>query len=449
MVHILARDVFLCLILDVYGDHDVVQSFVHTSWGSLKLAQLPSTLRMILWLWRLLRAQHEEYAKAADQTQSGAVASGTVWRSSNDGETSAVVGAGVDTDTTCCLSSTPVTDVVASLSVQEVLNHIKSAPPLRSMKELKTIEKVCNEGSAEGVDDVVEAVDLNVQCRSAEELWALTRLTALVRHAVALLTQQLLPLLGPAKDQTHNLAGEGKVNEPNHKLFAEFPHECVVLVPLDVCRTVRGFSLRQIVNMCSRRGRGLSTNGGHSCSISIIINPALPSSDNPHRSEKNRRLDKIQQARLAQHYESMVSTCKSQGGDPSFTGLSRCQQTQQQQKKESFSSFIRDASIGFDVQLMALCGGGVGYYLAYVRGCSANDCIVYAIVGLITMLFVDAILLILMLRRQDEKLHKERRRRSRWFRSESRQEKQRQREECLAGGYGDFSPEMLQSKKNA
>lgn len=71
------------------------------------------------------------------------------------------------------------------------------------------------------------------------------------------------------------------------------------------------------------------------------------------------------------------------------------------QPPETFGTFMKDVSIGLDMRLMSLAGGVVGYYLNYVRGASQSECIVAALIGVVSFMMLDALLLILRLRRED------------------------------------------------
>lgn len=69
--------------------------------------------------------------------------------------------------------------------------------------------------------------------------------------------------------------------------------------------------------------------------------------------------------------------------------------------KESYSMFMQGMSIGLDMRLMTLAGAVVGYYVMYSRGLGSDMCVIGAAVGAVVMLFVDAILLLIRLGRED------------------------------------------------
>lgn len=68
---------------------------------------------------------------------------------------------------------------------------------------------------------------------------------------------------------------------------------------------------------------------------------------------------------------------------------------------ESYSSFMKDLTIGIDMRLMSLAGGVVGYYVCYSRGQSVDMCLAGAAVGAVAMLLVDAVLLLIRLSKED------------------------------------------------
>lgn len=83
---------------------------------------------------------------------------------------------------------------------------------------------------------------------------------------------------------------------------------------------------------------------------------------------------------------------------------------QRERSARSYALFLRDASIGFDIQIMALTGAGVGYYMGHLRGLTTEWCTLYAVVGLVTMMLVDAVLIMIRMRRQDEAMLRARKR---------------------------------------
>ncbi|AAZ11652.1 hypothetical protein, conserved [Trypanosoma brucei brucei TREU927] len=464
MVYILAHDVVLCLLLDRHGDPTAVQSFVQNKWDSLRETQLPSTMSLVCWLWHSLKAKRGQQSGEIDEDEVGdgirvaTVPGGnspieTPYRARNAVEPSHaefVESPTLATSTSDCYpESTPLTSRVAKITVKQVLQWVKKARPTSDGHEFHfagEADEPSNHTSRER--------NVTTRCRTAEDLWVLTRLVALVRHAVATLMRQLLPLSCQTNGQRCDQAEEEEIEEDDHSRFTDFPHECVVLVPLHVCRSIRGLSLRQVIAICTQKQTVLSEWSKSRRSVSFIINPALPPTNNPHRAEKNKRLDRIQQAVFAQYYESMAhsSNRRANGAFNPVIPLHQdeAQGLQNRKQEESFSSFLRGASIGFDMQLMALSGGAVGYYLGYVRGRPANDCIVYATVGLVLMLLVDALLLILMLRRQDESLRRERQNRWKWLQPIGRDEKKSQRgEDYHAEGRGSVVAAALNAKKNA
>ncbi|GET86769.1 hypothetical protein, conserved [Leishmania tarentolae] len=193
--------------------------------------------------------------------------------------------------------------------------------------------------------------------------------------------------------------------------------------------------------------------------FALILNPAVTAmDDNPDRLSKNARIDAIDKA-ASKYYYTLLSArahgqtsehtwCAPPGASPASAaahqealrsslttvdmgeygvldpsrmrtpsclagaersllggagnGPSRVASASPETVAKSYALFLRDASIGFDIQVMALTGAGVGYYLGFLRGLSSEWCTLYAVVGLVTMMLVDAGLLLIRVRRQDE-----------------------------------------------
>ncbi|KAG5510210.1 hypothetical protein GH5_08317 [Leishmania sp. Ghana 2012 LV757] len=201
--------------------------------------------------------------------------------------------------------------------------------------------------------------------------------------------------------------------------------------------------------------------------FTLIINPAVTAmGDNPDRLGKNARIDAIDKASSKYYYALLATRAHGQASgysrsapsgasaasaaahkealrsslstvdigeygvlDPSRMrappslpdaaeslfrggggGLSAAVSTSSETVAKSYALFLRDASIGFDIQVMALTGAGVGYYLGYLRGLSSEWCTLYAVIGLVTMMLVDAVLLMIRVGRQDEAVLRARKR---------------------------------------
>ncbi|CBZ24622.1 conserved hypothetical protein [Leishmania mexicana MHOM/GT/2001/U1103] len=199
--------------------------------------------------------------------------------------------------------------------------------------------------------------------------------------------------------------------------------------------------------------------------FALILNPAVTAmDDNPDRLRKNARIDAIDKAASKYYYALLSARAHGQTSvdirgapsgassasaaahqealrssltavdigeygvlDPSRIrapaylavvdgslsggvggGSSRAASASPETAAKSHALFLRDASIGFDIQVMALTGAGVGYYLGYLRGLSPEWCTLYAVVGLVTMMLVDAGLLIIRIGRQDQAVLKAR-----------------------------------------
>ncbi|KAG5484471.1 hypothetical protein LSCM1_07840 [Leishmania martiniquensis] len=195
----------------------------------------------------------------------------------------------------------------------------------------------------------------------------------------------------------------------------------------------------------------------------LILNPAVTAmDDNPDRLSKNARIDAIDQASSKYYYALLSTRAHGQASgcnrsvrsgasaaaaaahqealrsslssvdigeygvlDPSRMrepsslagtagslsgGVSVGRSASSEAASKSYALFLRDASIGFDIQVMALTGAGVGYYLGYLRGLSSEWCTLYAVVGLVAMMLVDAVLLMIRVGRQDEAVRRARKR---------------------------------------
>jgi hypothetical protein len=70
---------------------------------------------------------------------------------------------------------------------------------------------------------------------------------------------------------------------------------------------------------------------------------------------------------------------------------------------ETLKVVMKDVGLGIDMRLMSLAGGIVGYYLCYSRSLPKEQCFIGAAVGVVAMLFVDALLLIIRMSREDGK----------------------------------------------
>ncbi|ESL06682.1 hypothetical protein TRSC58_05641, partial [Trypanosoma rangeli SC58] len=390
MVHLLARSVALCLLLDRCGDPAAVRAFVDDSWSALQETQPPSLLRHAV---RLLRRVTEEVstdpAISAPTCHGTGNGSGCAETAEDEGCLAARLQAG-----------TPLSNTVKRLTVPTVIQWIKTAPSSPSPRHCGNTDAQTNDGG-----------DADMRCATAEQLWALKRLLVLVRRAFRVQLQQVLPPSTPtdtwSKEKSRRYASNETTRDTEEEEEEEeeggfFRHELVVLVPVDVCRCIHGLSLRQVVALCS--AQTLQDPPRNASSLGLVINSAVSPSDNPHRREKNRRIEDIQQVVMALHYQDMVRV-------GSRSGTTRGRAVPQEQHAESFASFLREASIGFDMQIMALSGGAAGYYLAHMRGLSTHTCIVCGAVGLVLMLLVDAVLFTLRIGKVDVKTLKDKRRR--------------------------------------
>ncbi|RNF26345.1 uncharacterized protein Tco025E_01546 [Trypanosoma conorhini] len=418
MVYLLARGVALCLLLDHCGDPAVVQAFVDDSCRALQETQPPSLLQHAVRLWRRL-AEEAVTERAADAPACHGTGDG-----SEAGEGEGRVPAAL-------LTGTPLSNTVGRLTVPTVLQWLKAAPSLPPARH-------CGSSDAEA------------RCETAEQLWVLKRLLVLVRHAFRMQLRQVLPPPTPTKVRPKaksrrdaNSAAAKDMEEDTEEEEEEvFRHELVVLVPVHVCRSIHGLSLRQVVDLCSAptlRGQPRTA-----ASLGLVISPAVSPSDNPHRGEKNRRIEGIQQLMMARGYQEMARV-------GSRSGPTRDGAAPREQQAESFASFLREASIGFDMQIMALSGGASGYYLAHMRGLSTHACIVCGAVGLVLMLLVDAVLFTLRIGKVDARTRKDKRRRwklPRGPRSGGGQRDEKPEGSTSAGGDDAGTETAMRAKKN-
>jgi len=173
--------------------------------------------------------------------------------------------------------------------------------------------------------------------------------------------------------------------------------------------------------------------------IGFIMDAAVSQpGTNPHRQAKNRRLDIIQRGVMNYYYQRMANPqAVGRAGSGGYTMMSAVAMAQRrgdatvidarqmQQEtvrgdtsvlpdhrqvkslreeaslKESHAEFVKNAFIGLDIQIMAMSGGAVGYYMGWLRGASTEVCLTYATIGLVLMMMVDALLLLMRMGRQD------------------------------------------------
>lgn len=171
---------------------------------------------------------------------------------------------------------------------------------------------------------------------------------------------------------------------------------------------------------------------------------------NPHRQAKNRRLDTIEKGVMNYYYQRMANPqAAGRAGSGGYTMMGAVAMAQQRgdasvidarqmqtetvrgdtsvlpgyrqiktlreeaSLRESHAVFVKNAFIGLDIQIMAMSGGAVGYYMGWLRGASTDVCLTYAIIGLVLMMMVDALLLLMRMGRQDAAIMKEQKRMAR------------------------------------
>ncbi|KPA75798.1 hypothetical protein ABB37_08322 [Leptomonas pyrrhocoris] len=240
--------------------------------------------------------------------------------------------------------------------------------------------------------------------------------------------------------------------------------KCTPLTMAAVAARCRALADRHAApqSTCSEADEAGPQQSGPPPPISLVINPAVTVvGDNPTRLRKNARIDAIEAAANRYYYSLLATSAHGQEGRPSpsstaststasaaahhealrsslasvdlgdygvldpsrmhacvplratTTGFSAASSSaisagssggdlKTERAAKSYALFLRDASIGFDIQIMAVTGAGVGYYLGYLRGLNAESCTLYAVVGLVAMMLVDAVLIMIRIGRQDE-----------------------------------------------
>lgn len=165
-----------------------------------------------------------------------------------------------------------------------------------------------------------------------------------------------------------------------------------------------------------------TTCGGARSVCGFVVNPS-ESPPNAQRREKNLRLLRVEQYEQERQYNAMVRGVTpgavlthsrkmlSSSGGAALSLFSNDPSLEPLQQKESYASFMKDVRFGLDMRLMSVAGGIVGYYLCHVRGFGRDVSIVGAAVGAILMMFVDALLLMIRIGKEDtmearEKLQK-------------------------------------------
>ncbi len=174
--------------------------------------------------------------------------------------------------------------------------------------------------------------------------------------------------------------------------YRQYPQQHALLMPLELFRRV----IATAFPSCSDALRQLSCPSDQLC---LIVCPARLPPD-PHRCEKNDRLVAISRAVGDREYNQMVpagSAIYHRGAVP----LRPVAGGDAAPQPETLAVFMKDVSIGLDMRLMTIAGGIVGYYMCHTRGMDKGECIIGAGVAAVFMLFVDAILLVIRLAKED------------------------------------------------
>ena len=197
-----------------------------------------------------------------------------------------------------------------------------------------------------------------------------------------------------------------------------FVHDDEVLISLKALRQLLRdcdphVSLRQVLTGQWARSQSDCT---ARCGVSeatqvtrLLVCPVV-SPPNPDRLAKNQRLDRIDVMVEQEVYNKMApipsriaaSVAGNGRGGSLALGGRRSGNDVNPPQDETLAVFMRDTAVALDMRLMSLAGGVVGYYVCYTRGMSTREAIAGAAIGAVAMIFVDAILLILRIRREDQ-----------------------------------------------
>jgi hypothetical protein len=124
------------------------------------------------------------------------------------------------------------------------------------------------------------------------------------------------------------------------------------------------------------------------------------------RTEKNDRLVQISSAVEDLEYNQMVprgSAVHRKSAVPLRWSSRGCEGEHAAggRAPETLAVFMKDVSVGLDMRLMTIAGGIVGYYVCHIRGMEQGQCIIGAGVAAVVMLFVDAVLLVIRMGKED------------------------------------------------
>lgn len=139
------------------------------------------------------------------------------------------------------------------------------------------------------------------------------------------------------------------------------------------------------------------------------------SSSSPHRQSSPQR----PQGSIRPLYEEMFDMetferyVEEGVGVPSGVNLS--EHHRQQQSSSSIRSMLGDVSVGIDMLVMLFSGAITGYFLGALRGASEKVKLLYMIVGMSIMLFVDGFLLMARMHHDDAKKTRDKRRRQKFW----------------------------------
>lgn len=181
-----------------------------------------------------------------------------------------------------------------------------------------------------------------------------------------------------------------------------FVHEFDVLLPVALVRVVAkevfDLSLRSLLQV---------REGEMQCRFALLYSPCV-APVNPNRMEMLRRTRQCELIGQDAAYADMVANvCTTSLDNPHehhFGGkMGEATSRDDGKGHETMASFMKEISIGLDMRLMSFAGAIFGYYVCWARGQAKEHCIVGAAVGAIVMLFVDGILLILRVSKEDEK----------------------------------------------
>ena len=183
--------------------------------------------------------------------------------------------------------------------------------------------------------------------------------------------------------------------------YSQYPQQHTLLISLELFQKL--FVNRHFATL-GEALRDLSRNSRADMDdvMTLIVCPARLPPDECRRV-KNDRLVGISEVVCDRAYNKMVGEGSAihRKVDKAISGRVAAADEAPTPQKETLAVFMRDVSIGLDMRLMTIAGGIVGYYLCRTRGMETGECIIGGAVGAVFMMFVDAVLLVIRLAKED------------------------------------------------